>query len=271
MEYNLCTKKWNIKALNTHSDFLYYSAAVTLPNGDALIIGGGSSTAVYQYTNKGDLIKKKPMIQMRKEHSAAILGSTVYVMGGYDGAEGVFLSSCETYNCELNEPWKKFASMKTSKCAFSACVVNKSIYTFGGYDGSKRLDIIERYEIESDFWEKCSFKLRFALSNCACFSPFMSKVVIFGGGFSSGFSHYVEMVDVENGEWKSLPKMREGRDLRNEVVYVDGSAYAIGGLNRKCERLNLMKKRWIPIDDYVINDNLDSWSCSLMFTPQATF
>lgn len=99
----------------------------------------------------------------------------------------------------------------------------------------------------------------------------MNKVVIFGGGFSSGFSHFVEMVDVETGEWKSLPKMREGRDLRNKVVYVDGSAYAIGGLNRKCERLNLMKKRWIPIDDYVINDNLDSWSCALMFTPQTTF
>jgi hypothetical protein len=99
----------------------------------------------------------------------------------------------------------------------------------------------------------------------------MSKVVIFGGGFSSGFSHFVEMVDVDSGEWKSLPKMREGRDLRNKVVYVEGNAYAIGGLNRKCERLNLMKKRWLPIDDYVINDNLDSWSCSLMFTPQTTF
>ena len=93
MEYNLWNRKWVIKALNTHSDFLYYSAAVTLPNGDSLIIGGGSSTVVYQYTNKGELIKKKPMNQMRKEHSAAILGNIVYVMGGYDGAEGAFLSS----------------------------------------------------------------------------------------------------------------------------------------------------------------------------------
>ena len=28
-------------------DFMYYAAAVTLPNGDALITGGGSSTTVY--------------------------------------------------------------------------------------------------------------------------------------------------------------------------------------------------------------------------------
>ena len=98
MEYNLQTSKWTIKTLNTHSDFLYYSAAVTLPNGDALIIGGGSSTVVYQFTNKGELIKRKPMNQMRKEHSATILNNTVYVMGGYDGILGSFLSSCELYN-----------------------------------------------------------------------------------------------------------------------------------------------------------------------------
>lgn len=165
MEYSLSNSKWSIRTLNTHSDFLYYSAAVTLPNGDSLIIGGGSSTAVYQYTNKGELIKRKAMNQMRKEHSAAILGNIVYVMGGYDGAEGVFLSSCEMYDYETNKEWAHFSPMKTSKCAFSACVVNKSIFTFGGYDGSKRLDTIEKYNIEKDSWEKCSFRLRFALSN----------------------------------------------------------------------------------------------------------
>ncbi len=99
----------------------------------------------------------------------------------------------------------------------------------------------------------------------------MHKVVIFGGGFSSGFSHYVEMIDVETGQWKSLPKMKEGRDLRNKVVHVDGAAYAIGGLNKKCEKLYVSKRKWSPIEDYIINDNLDSWSCSLMFTPHEDF
>jgi len=92
MEFNLSSLKWTIKTLNSHCDFLYYSAAVTLPNGDALIIGGGSSTAVYQFTSKGILIKKS-MNQMRKEHSAAIIGNIVYVMGGYDGVVGSFLAS----------------------------------------------------------------------------------------------------------------------------------------------------------------------------------
>jgi len=85
-------------------------------------------------------------------------------------------------------------------------------------------------------------KLKFPLSNCACFCPEDNKVVIFGGGFSSGFSPYVEQIDVETGEWKTLPIMAEGRDLRNKVVFVDDHAYAVGGLNSKAEKFNFVKK-----------------------------
>lgn len=75
------------------------------------------------------------MSQMRKEHAAVINENLVYVMGGYDGVQNIFLNSCEVYNMQNNE-WKFFAPMNISKCAFSATVVNKKyIYTFGGYDG----------------------------------------------------------------------------------------------------------------------------------------
>ena len=60
-------------------------------------------------------------------------------------------------------------------------------------------------------------------------------MIILGGGFSSGFSHYVEMIDVETGDWKGLPKMKEGRDLRNKIAFVNDSAFAIGGLNKKAD------------------------------------
>lgn len=57
------TENWQIKTINKPNyEFLYYSAAVTLPNGDALITGGGSSTTVYQFLNqKNDLQQKKSM------------------------------------------------------------------------------------------------------------------------------------------------------------------------------------------------------------------
>ena len=95
--------EWTIKTINNNSnssravgatgqassqnlDFMYYAAAVTLPNGDSLIIGGGSSTTVYQFINsKCEIVLRSSMNQMRKEHAAVINGQFVYVMGGYDG------------------------------------------------------------------------------------------------------------------------------------------------------------------------------------------
>lgn len=60
MYLDLKKNDWVIKTINNNSnaqrsnqnnnqnlDFMYYAAAVTLPNGDALITGGGSSTTVY--------------------------------------------------------------------------------------------------------------------------------------------------------------------------------------------------------------------------------
>lgn len=61
MEYNLESGKWFKRTLEHNMEFLYYAAAVTLPNGDALIIGGGSSTTVYCYTSEGKLIQKEAM------------------------------------------------------------------------------------------------------------------------------------------------------------------------------------------------------------------
>jgi hypothetical protein len=47
---------------------------------------------------KEELIQKKSMNQMRKEHAAVINESFVYVMGGYDGVQNMFLNCCELYN-----------------------------------------------------------------------------------------------------------------------------------------------------------------------------
>ena len=107
--------EWTIKTINNNAssragmnsssaqsqnlDFMYYAAAVTLPNGDSLITGGGSSTTVYQFLNsKCEILMRASMNQMRKEHAAVINGPFVYVMGGYDGVQNIFLNCCEMYN-----------------------------------------------------------------------------------------------------------------------------------------------------------------------------
>jgi len=61
--------------------------------------------------------------------------------------------------------------------------------------------------------------------------------------------------------------MNEGRDLRNKVCFVDEHAYAVGGLNSKAEKFNHKDKRWIPLSEYPLSDNLDSWACALTYIP----
>lgn len=266
---DLHDETWVIKTINKPNyEFLYYAAAVTLPNGDALITGGGSSQTVYQFlTQKNDLVQKRNMNQMRKEHAAVIADHSVYVMGGYDGVQNVFLNCCEVYSVKKDE-WRFFASMNISKCAFSATVVNnRFIYTFGGYDGQNRLDAIERYSISEGDWLLLKIKLKLPLSNCACFCPEPDKVVVFGGGFSSGFSPYVEQIDIKTGVWKTLPVMNEGRDLRNKVCFIDEYAYAVGGLNSKAEKFSYKEKKWISLPEYPLSDNLDSWASALCYVP----
>lgn len=91
---------------------------------------------------------------------------------------------------------------------------------------------------------------------------------MFGGGFSSGFSPFVEQIDVVTHEWESLPTMSEGRDLRNKVCYVDGGAYVMGGLNSKAERFNYTEEKWEDVTCYPLSDNLDSWASCMLFSPK---
>jgi hypothetical protein len=62
--------------------------------------------------------------------------------------------------------------------------------------------------------------------------------------------------------------MSEGRDLRNKVCYVDGHAYAMGGLNSKAERLVYSEKKWADVQCYPLSDNLDSWASCMLYTPK---
>ena len=64
MSFDVQGERWSVKTLTkSTNEFLYYAAAVTLPNGDALITGGGSSTMVYQYiTAKEEIVVRRSML-----------------------------------------------------------------------------------------------------------------------------------------------------------------------------------------------------------------
>lgn len=189
----------------------------------------------------------------------------MYVIGIYDGQTGKFLNEGEKYNL-LRDEWSNIANMNVPRCAFSATSVNSTlIFIFGGYDGTVRLSSIEKYDPDEDKWQQLPITLRFPLSNSACFSPRKNQVIILGGGLSTGFSLTVQLLDIESGQWVSLPPMAEGRDLRNKVCYYGGKVYCVGGYNFKAEAFSVDTCEWEELPNYLVGDNLDSWSSALIF------
>jgi hypothetical protein len=264
MTFDLTTKQWDLRTLFSQYDFNYYAAAVTLPDGSAMITGGGSSANVLHYKDR-KVVKKANMTQIRKEHASVYLRGCVYVIGGYDGQTGKFLNEGEKYNL-LRDEWSNIANMNVPRCAFSATSVNSTlIFIFGGYDGTVRLSSIEKYDPDEDKWQQLPITLRFPLSNSACFSPRKNQVIILGGGLSTGFSLTVQLLDIESGQWVSLPPMAEGRDLRNKVCYYGGKVYCVGGYNFKAEAFSVDTCEWEELPNYLVGDNLDSWSSALIF------
>ena len=67
--------------------------------------------------------------------------------------------------------------MPTAKCAFAACVdyLGSAVYTFGGFDSEKRLDVIERFIINTKKWETLKLQLSKPLSNAAAVSVSMGN------------------------------------------------------------------------------------------------
>ncbi|OMJ93855.1 hypothetical protein SteCoe_3044 [Stentor coeruleus] len=264
MAYKIHENSWEMRLIEAKYEFNYYAAAATLPDGSTMITGGGSSNTVYVYKDK-KIYPAAPMLQIRKEHATVYLNNFVYTIGGYDGQNNQFLNECEKF-CIYSKEWAPCASMIVARCAFSATSVNnKYIFIFGGYDGTQRLASIERFNPELDSWSMINTTLRFQLSNCGCFSPYINKVIVLGGGFSSGFSHAVEMLDIESLEWTSLSFMSEGRDLRNKITYFNGDAFCVGGYNFRAEKFQVEDDKWIQLPNYLVSDNLDSWSSSLTF------
>ncbi len=273
--YYIYYDDWELTHLSTDEtyEFNYYSSAITLPNGTIFLTGGGVSNLVCQISFGGGrkniptITPKEPMLQARKEHASVYLQNCVYVLGGYNGIKNGFLSSCEKYDL-IGEKWIPICNMEVPKCAFGATTMgNRYIFTIGGYDGSIRLNIVERYDVQTDKWTLLNVKMKQPLSNCAGFASSENSIMVLGGGHNIGFSLEMSQLDLETLKWKEFPSMVDGKDLRNKIVIFNEEVYAIGGNNFLVEKFSLRKNDWSVATTYqeLVQDNLDSWSCALYY------
>jgi hypothetical protein len=98
-----------------------------------------------------------PMPTPRSDFGIAVKGSSVYVMGGWDGTpEAGDLNTMEKMSTSSGN-WSSLDNMPTARTALTAVVEGDDIYALGGHTGvvdpSNEVDEAEVFDTDDDDWE----------------------------------------------------------------------------------------------------------------------
>ena len=63
------------------------------------------------------------MQEHRKEHGMVYINNSIFVLGGYNPSQIVFLKTCEKYDIDYDK-WVSVSEMNNRKCAFGCTAFN---------------------------------------------------------------------------------------------------------------------------------------------------
>mmetsp|Transcript_33385 Transcript_33385/g.42648 ORF Transcript_33385/g.42648 Transcript_33385/m.42648 type:complete len:349 (-) Transcript_33385:526-1572(-) len=177
----------------------------------------------------------------RSGHATVIVGSTVFIFGGYGGSDPVHLSDLHMFDLE-NRQWNKIRDKGDIPCprtAFAMCYNDKnSIFLWGGTDhdlqGLADQDIYE-FQIHYRKWNRVTtynrgiLDLRYFGRSATAYSD---GILFFGGGVKGGrFTNELLRLDQISYRWermKTTGQMPSAR-YKHQAVLVDDKLYIVGG------------------------------------------
>jgi len=199
-EYDVTNDFWKFQTAEISSLFNAFSALVTLPSHDLVVIGGlddsvpnrpafANSCFMIQevpedaYTNRY-IEKHLPSMITRRGCMAAVYHEGyIYCFGGINYTDKV-MRKCERFSFFDDTPkWEKIADMKQCrKNASAVSVTADTIYVFGGSTNSQpTLDSIEQYSVASNRWNTLQVKMPISLCFLSSFKLSSTKILILGG------------------------------------------------------------------------------------------
>ena len=191
-------------ALNISSPIYYSHRTIFASNGEIYILGGYldnlnddneenfNTLFRYDHSNK-TLVPLAKMTTLRHSFGMCSLKNKIYAVGGANYKEGALIK-CEVYDIESNK-WTpiNFLNIKSMNHSITPLYDNY-IFKFGGMrfnlPDKKELsiDLFERYDIKTDFWEKIKLKdnnyfsaspIITSFSGCCAINT--HNILIFGG------------------------------------------------------------------------------------------
>lgn len=183
----------------------------------------------------------------RSSLDAAVLGDTIYVVGGWEmkaGSETKWHSTAWAMDLSADKPeWKQIAEPTFQRRALSLAAWNDKLYVIGGMqpDGgpTTRVDI---YDPQSNKWTEGPWLLGSGMEGFGT-SAFAAD----GRLFVSTISGSIQELAADGSQWQFVGQLDEPRFFHrqipwksNELVFVGGASMATGKIEG-LERINVAK------------------------------
>jgi hypothetical protein len=164
---NLLTGEQSCLKIKTYR-FNEYCCWSELPGGTLFITGGHSSVrdVVRIDTLREWAVSSQPPMHTGKQgHAAVYYSQYLYVLGGY--RRDSYLSECERYSCAESR-WEVLPDLPIAGWGMSAVEVDNSLYALGGKT-SRKLDLVQKFSLDSLTWTLMQLKLPQAARVFPCF------------------------------------------------------------------------------------------------------
>ncbi|MEK7545609.1 MAG: kelch repeat-containing protein [Patescibacteria group bacterium] len=167
-----------------------------------------------------------PMPFPRAEFGAAVLGNTIYVVGGIDGFFRT-LSSAMAYDIGA-DAWRSIPRLPQAVHHPAVVSDGKKIYVIGGLTGlaSRHIDDVYAYDPEKDAWEQLGRLNDFR--GAAAAAALDGTVYVMGGVTTAGADDAIEYFDPARGGWNGLKSMPTQRAYLAAAA-AGGKIFALGG------------------------------------------
>lgn len=162
----------------------------------------------------------------------------VYVIGGYNGSVGPYLSRLDVYN-PATDTWTRLADLPYARGALEAVALNGKIYAIGGFAGGpiNRVDI---YDPVLNTWTPGPPNLFPRVDSAAAVLD--GKIYVIGGARGGKFT--TEVFDPNTNTWSWGPPLIRPRAFLTAQA-VNGKIYAIGGID-----VDASDTVWRTVEEY---------------------
>ena len=160
---------------------------------------------------------------------AAVLGTEVFVPGGYDSEERV-LSTVEVYQPD-KDTWRQASPLPAPRCGYAIATAGGKLYLFGGWDGARYTGDVLIYNPSEDRWSTGTPMGQGR--GFAAAATVDGRIYVVGGYDESGEMASCEVYDPAlegsgKSPWKALAPMSQPRGGL-ALAAVGKRLYAVGG------------------------------------------